>query len=151
MRMNSLRDIAQHRNVLYQGIDGLIVTDVGMQNLDRSEQIRESTIGYLRHQLTVDEGELLGYCDYRLGTKQVKSGLAGNAILLPDSELLQQIQHVSASLFSPDMVDGVRKVSTVWHREEMTAKGVADDDGVVWPFVLQMDYAKESASSVSVV
>ena len=136
MRMNILREIAGKRNVYYQGVDGLIVTDAGRQRLDHHGQIAESELGKLRHQLTVDEGEILGYCDYRLGTKVVKSGLAGNAILTQDSELLQQLTHVHQSLFSSGQQIGIRKVDAYWHRQEMAAKNIADSDGFGWPFEL---------------
>jgi hypothetical protein len=135
-RMNHLRSIAGTKNVYYQGVDGLIVTEAGHHNLDKANEIREGQIGLLRHQLTVDEGEILGYCDYKLGSKVVKSGLAGNAVLLPDSELMQQIQCVGTSLFSPEGCNGVQKVDTLWHRQAMAAKGVMDNAGVVWPYTL---------------
>jgi hypothetical protein len=135
MRMNSLREQAGKENVYYQGVDGLIVTEEGRRRLDAVGEIRDNALGKLRHQLTVDEGEILGYCDYKLGTKTVKSGLAGNAIVTPDFELMQQIQHVTASLFAGGLESGVRKIDTIWHRQEMAAKGVMDSTGVVWPFV----------------
>lgn len=150
MRMNQLREIAGRHDVYYQGVDGLIVTERGRKRLDDAKQIREATLGYLRHQLTVDEGELLGYCDYRLGSKVVKSGLAGNAVLTLDAELLQQISLVSDSLFDRGGKTGVSKIDTLWRRDAMTAKGVVDDNGTVWPFVFHNAMPAESDSLVSV-
>lgn len=134
MRMNLLREVAGPHNVYYQGVDGLIVTDEGRGRLDHAGEICEGELGKLRHQLTVDEAEILGYCDYRLGTKKVKSGLSGNAIVLPDGELLQQLAHVQDSLFSLDQRTGVSKVATTWHRQAQLVKGYVDANRWVQPF-----------------
>jgi hypothetical protein len=149
-RMNQLRKIAGRSEVYYQGVDGLIVTEKGRQLLDDAGEISESTLGKLRHQLTVDEGEILGYCDYRLGSKVVKSGLSQTAILQPDGELLQQISLVNESLFGTGEQRGPKRKDAYFTRQAMAIKGVMADDGVIWPYQLNQIMTNGSDISTSV-
>jgi len=139
MRMNRLRTVAGERCVYYQGVDSLIVTQAGLDRLTGAGEVAEGELGKLRIQYVADDGELRGYCDYRLGDKTTKSGLPGRHWIGSDGELLTQLSQVQRSLFPGRPVDGVSIVDTPWTRNYLTPKGVEDSEGWVWPYQIPSD------------
>jgi len=133
MRMNRLRDIAGRRNVYYQGVDGLIVNDVGSSLLHAANEIDNEAIGKLRHQVSADYGEIYGCSDYRLGDKTVVSGRAKLFQEIESGEVLQRKFAVESQLFSGKALDTVEEQIHTWQRSGNYSKGVIGDDGWVSP------------------
>lgn len=141
MRMNGLRATAGHDNVYYQGVDGLIVNQSGLDRLTASGEISEHELGKLRLLLATNDGEILGCADYRLGGKVV---VAGRAKIYKDAESGQMMQRkfsTTSQLFSGGVGAMVEEYRDNWIRSDRYRKGIVQPDGWVRPFVLESDLA----------
>lgn len=136
MRMNYLREIAGYDNVLYQGVDSLIVRPPGLARL--SEQNENSTIelGKLRVQLSADNGVILGCSDYRLGDKLVIAGKPKACELTDGMVQMQRRFAAKTNLFAGYPVDSIDEELFQWKRNSNYWKGDVHEDGSVWPLVL---------------
>jgi len=136
MRMNSLRAMAGKRNVFYQGVDGLMVTQDGLKNLDDMGQLGTSELGLLRLEMSTDSGEIFGCSDYTLADKVVLAGRARTWFDHENSELLQRKFSIANHLFRGVNLDSVQEESLPWKRTSKYCKGIVQDDGWVEPFEL---------------
>lgn len=123
MRMNVLRDLAGEENVLYQGIDSLLVTQQGRDNLNRFGQLSDTEIGKLKLEWTCDSGEIYGKCDYRLGNKIVVSGLAQRHELDQLGMVLQRKYDADRSLFNGRSTREVIDEIVPWNRQSADQRG----------------------------
>jgi len=96
-RMRQLRTIAGAANVVYQGVDALIVTRRGLQRLELAGEVQQNTLGKLRLQNEAPFCHVRGYGDYQLGTKRVVTGVR------PDARAL------SARRFEFSVFDGLKR------------------------------------------
>jgi hypothetical protein len=135
MRMNDLRTIAGPENVYYQGVDSLIVTNRGRENLENNGQVSESELGKLRLQLSANYGYISGCSDYKLGEKVVMSGLART----PKQQVLgQQTQMTMLAkpyLFQGKPLDSVLEKHTDWNKTATYWKRRVDQTGATFPLV----------------
>jgi len=136
MRMNSLRRIAGERNVYYQGVDGLIVTEPGFERLSIAGEVEPSELGKLRLLAAVSEGEIYGCSDYRLDDKVVISGRASSEIDKATGEILQRKFAGVAMLFRGKLESTIDEHLEPWSRQSSYTKGVVQADGWVEPLVL---------------
>jgi len=136
MRMNNLRSMAGHRNVFYQGVDGLMVTSEGLRNLDAKGQLGTTELGLLRLELSTDDGEIFGCSDYTLADKVVLAGRARTWFDHESGELLQRKFSIANHLFRGVNLDAVQEQDLPWKRTSRYCKGVVQPDGWVVPFEL---------------
>jgi hypothetical protein len=148
MYMNGLRWTAGPREVFYQGVDGLIVTELGKERLETAGHVSSTELGKLRLQCTVDSGEILGCADYRLGEKVVIAGRARKLTRDGDGELLQRKFDATRNLFNNRPADSVDEIAEPWTRAGMYRKGTVGDDGWVHPMILGICEAAMAAQGV---
>lgn len=136
MTMEALRRIAGRANVYYQGVDSLVVTTAGRDNLVAANQVDSDRLGALRWELSTDNGEIYGCSDYRLGDKTVIAG-RGKTWFDPEiGQLLQRKFSAANHLFDGKAVDYVAEVSQPWKRQAIYGKGVVGENGWVEPLAL---------------
>lgn len=136
MYMNELRSVAGTKEVYYQGVDSLIVTDAGYRRLYSSDLVDNESLGRLRHQLSTSVGEISGYCDYTIGQKNVISGLSANNYVADNGERMQRLLQIDRSLFSGVSTDKIEEYHTAWQRISGFTKGTEGQDGWTSPFVM---------------
>ena len=138
MTMEALRRIAGRGNVYYQGVDSLVVTTAGRDNLVAAKQIDGDRLGALRYELSTNNGEIYGCSDYRLGEKVVIAG-RGKTWYDPEiGQLLQRKFSASNHLFDGSPVDYVAEESQPWERSAIYGKGSVQVDGWVEPLELKV-------------
>lgn len=147
MRMNNLRGIAGPDKVYYQGVDGLIVTYDGYTRLLCAGECSNMEIGKLRHQLTVNHGEIYGCSDYRLGDKVVLSGRANHTESDECGELLQHTFAAQKNMFNGRPINTIEEDITTWQRQGTYCKGVVGPDGWVNPLSLSLTKPLEMETS----
>lgn len=131
-RMRFLRGIAGFDNVLYQGVDGLLVTAEGKQRLQESGEIAEKELGKLRELGEAPHCTIRGWGDYEIGTKRVIQGIKAEAVPRGARQyefpILNGLRH---HLFfpGPRVVAETRRVVTL---PEESIIGTRDDSGRVW-------------------
>ena len=140
MRMNSLRQTAGARNVYYQGVDGLIVTQAGFDKLQAAGEIETDAVGKLRLEYVCDNGEIIGCSDYRLADKVVIAGRSSSIEILANGEILQRKFAARDHLFSGKCNNTVMEVLQPWQRRENNSRGTIGPDGWVTPLVVGLDY-----------
>lgn len=145
MRMNNLRGIAGLDKVYYQGVDGLIVTSDGYSRLDAAGECSATELGKLRHQLTVNHGEIYGCSDYKLGDKVVLSGRAAHTEENDIGELMQHTFAAQRNMFSGQPVNIIEEDITTWQRQGTYCKGVVGPDGWVNPLSLSIQEPSNGA------
>lgn len=133
MHMNYLRALARSKNVLYQGVDGLIVTREGFDRLSSAGEIAECELGKLRLQLSVNHGEIYGCADYLLGDKVVISGRSSDAEQLESGQYLQRKFSATGYLFSGQAISTVEEQLHTWQRSARYSKGEVNPDGWITP------------------
>lgn len=136
MYMNALRWTAGQRECLYQGVDSLIVTQTGKDRLEAAGHIDPTELGKLRLQCAVDDGEILGCADYRLGDKVVIAGRARKMTLDEDGQMLQRKFDATKNLFNDRPIDTIDETLEPWTRAGMYRKGNVGEDGWVHPMIL---------------
>lgn len=136
MRMNGLRLTAGLDNVYYQGVDGLVVNQLGYDRLIAADEVVESQLGKLRLLLATNNGEILGCSDYRLGQKVV---IAGRAKVYEDIEagqLMQRKFSTTSQLFTVGCGAQIEEYKDTWTRADVYKKGIVQSDGWVRPYWL---------------
>lgn len=136
MKMNSIRWTAGQREVFYQGVDSVIVTEAGFARLAAAGMIGDNELGKLRLQCEVDNGEILGCADYRLGDKVVIAGRARKMTLDEDGQIMQRKFDATQNLFTGKAINTVEESLEPWTRAGMYRKGDIDDEGWVHPYIL---------------
>lgn len=136
MYMNAIRWAAGQREVYYQGVDSVIVTQLGRDRIAAAGFLGESELGKLRLQCQVNEGEILGCADYRLGDKIVIAGRARKMTLDEDGQILQRKFDATARLFTGKPINTVEESLEPWTRAGMYRKGDIDNEGWVHPYIL---------------
>lgn len=133
-RMDWLRRVAGKRHVLYQGVDSLIVTPTGRDNLTEQGEIQENTLGKLRLQYQSDYGYINGISDYQIGSKRVLSSRALNSEISDLGDVTQHKYYIMENLFKRRPVDHVEEKLEEWHRQSKYSKGIVGQDGWIEPF-----------------
>jgi hypothetical protein len=136
MYMNAIRWAAGQREVYYQGVDSVIVTQAGSDRLIAAGFVGEGELGKLRLQCKVNDGEILGCADYRLGDKIVIAGRARKMTLDEDGQILQRKFDATQNLFTGKAINTVEESLEPWTRAGMYRKGDIDDEGWVHPYIL---------------
>lgn len=83
-RMRTLRRLAGGHNVVYQGVDALLVTEEGKNRLNQAGEVAENRLGKLREQGSAPSCTIRGWGDYELGPKRVVQGIKPDAVKLSD-------------------------------------------------------------------
>ena len=135
--MNRLRTWAGPGNVYYQGVDCLIVNQLGFDRLTECGEIHPTDLGKLKIVCTVDDAEIMGCADYRLGTKVVIAGRARKVERLEDGSLLQRKFHAANAIFNGRAATEIREDLSTWARTGIVTKGIERADGWIEPFQLQ--------------
>ncbi|KKN24604.1 hypothetical protein LCGC14_0893270 [marine sediment metagenome] len=136
--MNRIREVIGARHCYYQGVDGLVVTNEGRQRLEDAGLVKPDELGYLRHELTTDTGQINGVSDYRLGDKVV---IAGKPQLRNVTDLASGMQsrfHATSHLFSGGAVDHVVEERFDWQRQGEYWKGTRGVDGWTKPLEVKI-------------
>lgn len=136
VRMDNYRIAAGRHNVLYQGVDSLIVNQWGYDNLIANGDVSQTEIGKLRLEHSADFGEIRGISDYELGHKVVLSSRAINSEVTDLGDVIQHRQYIKEHLFKDGPIDNVIEKLEPWERQATYAKGVVSPDGWVEPFEL---------------
>lgn len=136
MKMNYLRELCGEREVYYQGVDGLIVTQLGYDRLNEAGVIRENEIGKLRLQLAVEDAEIYACADYRLGDKVVVSGRAREQIAQESGETLQRKYSATNFMFSGRAIAEIMEYHQPWERQGKFTKGTIGEDGWIEPLTM---------------
>lgn len=147
VRMNKLRATAGPENVLYQGVDSLIVNNAGKQRLEDAEEVSETELGKLRLQLSANYGWINGCSDYTIGDKIVIAGLPRRTT---ESERLQGLQRTFAAkphLFQGKPCDTVTESLSPWRKAGSYWKGNVDQSGYVTPLVFPSEGSCSSEPS----
>lgn len=132
-KMNFLRELCGHREVYYQGVDGLIVTQLGYDRLSDAGVIRENELGKLRLQMAVDEGEIFACADYRLGDKVVVSGRAREVAANEAGQLLQRKYSATNFMFGGRAIAEIMEYHQPWERSGKFTKGTIGEGGWIEP------------------
>ena len=135
-KMNALRKIAGKQDVLYQGVDSLIVTEIGRSRLLAACEIQQDTIGKLRIDGKANYGHIYGCSDYQLGDTIVIAGRSGRYETVDDTLFMQRKLQAQDGLFgvavSPDIIESQQ----FWQRRKQYAKGIVRDDRWIDPIQL---------------
>jgi hypothetical protein len=100
-RMRDLRRIAGQSHVMYQGVDSLVVDEIGFDELKGAKQVRQNHLGYLTVKMQADYLKIRGKNQYQIGSRIVCSGLKETAITTDGETFEQQAFDGVASLFAP--------------------------------------------------
>lgn len=142
--MNSLRAIAGARNVYYQAVDSLLVSDAGRHNLVQAGKIASGVLGALRHQTTVPFAEVRGINDYTLATRDIIAGVSSKAQRLAAGHYREQRFFVGADLFTSYNVAGVRTATIETERDALYWKGKVQNDGWIKPLEIAESEGSEA-------
>lgn len=134
LHMNLLRGICKPREVIYQGIDSLIVTKAGYDSLNDMGYVSDRELGKLRIEMVTNNGELRGPADYTLGGRDVIAGKPGMDWFNEAVELNHQRYIAKEGLFTPIGCKQLELCLRKWHRQVGTAKGNYDTEGYWHPF-----------------
>lgn len=137
MRMNYLRRIAGDRQVYYQGVDGLIVTQTGLDRLQHAGKVQESILGKLRIQGRHETGMIYGCSDYVLGSKVVIAGRARPAFDPATGAVMQRKFAGANMLFCGKAIDSIDESLHPWVRKGGYTKGTEQPGG--WVAALELD------------
>lgn len=134
--MDNLRTIAGPGNVYYQGVDGLLVNQAGMDSLRAANWISETELGKLRVTMATNQAIIHNGNDYSIGGKVVIAGRA-KVVSDPSERIIKQRTFSGlAGLFKPDNRDTIVESITEWTRNQHFAKGNVQPDGTVAPIEL---------------
>jgi hypothetical protein len=147
VRMNDLRRYCGSRNVLYQGVDSLIVTQNGRDNLAVCNEIVFDAIGKMRLEFASNYGRIYGCNDYQLGDKVVVGGRCGNYSTFDDSVFLHRKSSATRDMFNGRMSPDVIETEAFWQRRKRYAKGIVGVDGYVDPLILDETLAPDSVAA----
>lgn len=136
LHMNKLRTIAGRGNIYYQGVDGLIATQMGFYNLTVANEIQQSELGKLRLITSVNCGEIMGCSDYRLGDKVIIAGRSRPNDIAESAEILTRKFYSARSMFAGQAATSIDEEIQPWNRSQEYIKGVIGQDGWVKPFNL---------------
>lgn len=136
MRMNSLRAIAGKRDVYYQGVDSLVVNQVGYDRLNEAGEVGYGILGKLRIDLETDSGRINGNADYTLGDKIVVSGRSSNATTEDREEFYQQKFFAQYNMFRNRPISTIEENRVTWKRQSGFSKGTIEPDGWVSPIII---------------
>lgn len=144
IRMNTLRETAGYKNVYYQGVDGLIVNDMGLTNLERAEEVEFTTLGKLRLEYSGSQSTIYGVADYRLGSRNVMAGRPASAIQVADNEFIATMLSSKQDLFNGVAPVGMEEWQQTVRRKCHYHKGIVGLDQWVTPH----EYSEPQGSGV---
>jgi hypothetical protein len=131
--MRGLRRLVGRRCLVYQGVDSLVVTRAGMMKLDRAGLVDPMALGKLKIEGRATDAEIVGFGNYRFGSKLVTVGRKSSAVMLDDRHYTQTaIQSAPELIFAPPGAT----VSQTTRRLTMpapTVEGEIRPNGDVWP------------------
>ena len=82
--MRQIREVAGAGNVYYQAVDSIAVNEQGKANLWLAGLVDQYELGKLKLQCTGDTAYFKAISQYRVGDKQVSSGLKRSAVKQDD-------------------------------------------------------------------
>lgn len=131
--MRRLRDVAGNKEVYYQGIDSLYVSDNGLSNLQASGNVSDSELGKMRLVESTNMAEFFGWGLYKFGTRYVRTSIGRGAIECTPGEFEQtNFQRLSAYI-SQEPADGVEIKQVLKTVQAASPVGIIDKDGWVSP------------------
>lgn len=136
MEMNRLRKIAYPCNCYYQGVDGLIVNQAGLDNLENANEIHNDELGKLRLLRSANECEVFGCADYRIGDKVIISGRSRQLDHNEQGETMQRKFYAANRLFLGVATTDIVETVEPWVRSAVVRKGIETADGWIHPHVL---------------
>lgn len=138
VKMNQYREIAGLSNVYYQGVDGLLVSQEGLDRLDAYGAVSDTELGKLRLQKTTDSVHIYNCADYRFGTQKVIAGRPSRAVTAADGR--EQLRKFSGqeSLFASNGDPAIYEKIVEWTRKGEYRKGTVGESGWVEPFIVQV-------------
>lgn len=134
--MNFYRKCACDSEVLYQGVDSLIVTDEGYRNLLDTECIQEGQLGKLRLLGRYTDCEIMGCSDYRLGGQEITAGKPSKSEQVADGVYAFRRLRAIDRLFDGSVSDVIPEQTGRWSRYGEYTKGRIDHTGRWHPHVL---------------
>jgi DNA polymerase type B, organellar and viral len=151
-RMNLLRGSCSPRECLYQGVDSLIVTQSGYDQLLSQCLISDRELGQLRVEGITDFGEIRGPADYTFGSKTVIAGCPNIDFLSERVEINMSRYLSREGLFTPTGYCELTSRQLEWHRKTGSSKGKFAADGYWEPFeAAELTNTEESAGNDSTV
>lgn len=151
VRMNELRSIAGEKNTYYQGVDGLIVNNAGLANLEQAAQLEFTTLGSLRLEYSGSPTTIYGVADYRLGSRNVMAGRPSNAVQVAEMEWLATMLDSKQDIFSGKSPVGMTERQQVMRRKANYVKGLVGLDQWVTPHEFNETHGSGVSASTSVV
>lgn len=145
VRMNQLRDIAGAKNTYYQGVDGLIVNDAGLAQLEHSGEVEYTSLGRMRLEYSGSPTTIYGVADYRLGGRNIMAGRPCSAIQISDQEWLATILSSKGDIFSGESPVGMQEWQQTMRRKSGYTKGEVQADS----WVLPHEYNQPQGSGIS--
>lgn len=86
LKMNYFREVAGKSNVYYQGVDSLLLNDLGLERMVARGLMRPNEIGYLKLKSTQEQAVIYGCSRYELGQELIMSGLPSIREKITDTE-----------------------------------------------------------------
>lgn len=136
--MNGYRQMAGQANVLYQGVDSLIVNETGFRRLNNVGAICDNMLGKLRLECQSDGVNIVGCSDYSIAGKRVVAGVARDGVTLNDTDIEETTLSATGGLFSHGNRCVVIEDRGVWRRRSNYSKGVVNELGFVSPITLDL-------------
>jgi hypothetical protein len=131
--MRQLREIAGERQVYYQGIDSLYVSDCGLERLQAAGEIDRASLGKLRLEGSADSAAFMGWGLYRFGNRWVRTSIGRGAIECVPGEFEQQNFQRLESALAEQPIDGVAVSLVKRTLAASSPVGVIGQDGWVKP------------------
>ena len=102
--MEQLRKVAGPYSVFYQGIDSLIVDDMGYDRLDRNGYLDPVVTGLMKIEATAEDLSIHGIGDYQIGAKQVTGWVSkdGRQVIEGGYQVWQSNRLGSIACIPPD-------------------------------------------------
>jgi len=135
-RMRTLRKLAGPRNVLYQDVDSLHVTQAGLDALVDREPIGPRTLGGLYRTATAATASYYGLKDYVLDNRHVCAGVPVNAKWILERQVECDEWERTESLLERGGATTVRIVPRIKTLLSCHVGGVVLPDGFVRPYEL---------------
>jgi hypothetical protein len=138
LKMDRIREAAGPRNVYYQGVDSLHVSDEGFWKLACVEHGLPDGLGSLRSVGTYTHAEYKGPNDYVLDGEIKRAGRKGDAVDLEDGSWEQVNFERLKGIIAEQPKDGIIETSEHLIPEPCFSHGRIGSDGWVQPFVTNL-------------
>lgn len=134
--MDGIREVAGGPNVVYQGVDSLIITAPGKERLEAYGTVHQDRLGSLKFVCGGNFAEIFGQQDYRIGDRIVIAGRSGYYQDRGCGVFAQHRFLNAGDMFRPNTRDQIIEKVVSWSRTQQYDSTGKVLDGWIQPVVI---------------